>query len=95
MLLSAEVRTAVASDNLIKHSCVELLAKDMRKMSIIMSDYDACMNLRDCIRHFAFLDQMAPEKQFESFFSRICFSYIASQKANRVITGATKGQSVD
>ena len=36
MLLSAEVRTAVASDNLIKHSCVELLAKDMRKMSMLL-----------------------------------------------------------
>ena len=62
MLYSAEVRTSVASDNLIKHSCIELLAKDMRRMSIIMSDYEACMNLRDCIRHFAFLDQMVPER---------------------------------
>ena len=43
MLLSAEVRTKVESDNMIKHSCIELVSKDQRKLSIIMSDYDACM----------------------------------------------------
>ena len=78
MLYSAEVRTTVASDNMIKHSCIELLAKDMRRMSIIMSDYDACVQLRDYIRHFAFLDQMVPERQFQSIFARIYYNQIAN-----------------
>ena len=49
MLLSTEVRTTVADDNKIKHSCIELLSKDQRRMSVIMSDYDACMQVRDYI----------------------------------------------
>ena len=56
MLLSAEVRTKVEDANQIKHSCIELLSKDQRRISVIMSDYDACMQMKDYIKHFAFLD---------------------------------------
>ena len=56
MLLSVEVRTAVASDNQIKHSCVEIVSKDQRRLSVIMSDYETAVKLRDYIKHFAFLD---------------------------------------
>ena len=80
---------------MIKHSCIELVSKDQRKLSIIMSDYDACMQLRDYIRHFAFLDQMVPERQFQSIFARIYFNQIANQKAIRVTTGAAKSLFVD
>ena len=64
MLLSVEVRTKVAADNQIKHSLLDLTSKDLRRMSIIMSDYDSCIQVKDYIKHFAYLDQMVAERQF-------------------------------
>ena len=60
MLHSAEVRTFVADDNKVKHSCVELCSKDQRRFSIIMNTYEDCMALKDMIRHVTFLENIFP-----------------------------------
>ena len=70
MLFSVEVRTFVVDDNKIKHSCVELVSKDQRRMTIIMGTYEDCSALKDMIRHVTFLENIFPaDKQMGNFFA--------------------------
>ena len=70
MLASCEVRTFVVDDNKIKHSCIELLGKDQRRMSIILHSFEECQQLKDMVRHLTFLESIAPaDRQMSNFFA--------------------------
>jgi len=73
MLLSVEVRSKIA-DNQIQHSYVELISKDSRKINVILSDHDACLQVKEYIKHFAHLDKMVQERQFQSMFAKIFYN---------------------
>ena len=82
MLISVEVRTFVMDDNKIKHSCIELLSKDQRRMSIIMSSFDECNQLKDMIRHVTFLENIVPpERQMSNFFAVQMYDHIINKMA--------------
>lgn len=82
MLTSVEVRTFVVDDNKIKHSCIELLSKDQRRLSIIMSSFDECNQLKDMIRHVTFLENIVPpERQMGNFFAVQMFDHIINKMA--------------
>ena len=64
LIHSVDVRTYAVTDNKIKHSCIELVTKDQRKLQFIMRDYDEAMQVREIIKCTAFLDNVEyPEKR--------------------------------
>lgn len=82
MLLKAEVRTFVVDDNRIKHSCIELLCKDQRRLSIIMSNFEDCKQLKDVICHLTFLDSIVPsDRQMGNFFAVQMYEHIINKMA--------------
>jgi len=82
MLAQAEVRTFVVDDNRIKHSCVELVSKDQRRLSIIMSSFEDCNSLKEMIRHVTFLENIAPaERQMNNFFAVQMYEHIINKMA--------------
>lgn len=89
MLLSVDVRTFVVDDNRIKHSCIELVTKDQRRMSIIMNNFDDCSALKDMIRHVTFLENIVPaERQMSNFFAVQMYDHIINKMA--LMTPQTK-----
>ena len=82
MLASAEVRTFVVDDNRIKHSCIELLSKDQRRMSIIMGSFDDCLSVKEQIRHYTFLENVVPaDRQMNNFFAVQMYEHIINKMA--------------
>lgn len=62
-LSSVDVRTFVVDDNKIKHSCIELVNKDQRRMSIIMNNFEEADQLKNMIRHVTFLENIVPAER--------------------------------
>lgn len=82
MLLSVDVRTFVVDDHRIKHSCIELVTKDQRRMSLIMGNFDECSALRDMIRHVTFLENIVPaDRQMSNFFAVQMYDHIINKMA--------------
>lgn len=82
MLANVEVRTFVVDDNRIKHSCIELMSKDQRRMSIIMNSFEDCNTLKDMIRHVTFLENIVPaDRQMNNFFAVQMYDHMINKMA--------------
>lgn len=82
MLCQVEVRSFAVDDNRIKHSCIDLVTKDQRRMSIIMNSFDECAGLKDMIRHWTFLENISPaERQMSNFFAVQMYEHIINKMA--------------
>ena len=82
MLHSVEVRTFVVDDNRIKHSCVEILSKDQRRMSFILHSFEDCNAFKDMVRHTTFLDNIVPaDRQMSNFFAVQMYEEIINKMA--------------
>ena len=80
LIYSIDVRTYAVTDNRIKHSCIELLTKDQRKLSFIMRDYDEALRVRDIIKSTSFLDNIESlEKRQQNFFAVSMYEYITNE----------------
>ena len=65
MLQSVDVHTSSAEDYIahkgkVKHSRVELLSKDQRRISFVMVSIEECNTFKEMIRHITFLDNIEP-----------------------------------
>ena len=64
MLQSVEVHTHQHADDnktgKVKHSRVELLSKDQRRINIVMVSLEECNTFKEMIRHATFLDNVEP-----------------------------------
>mmetsp|Transcript_28792 Transcript_28792/g.35629 ORF Transcript_28792/g.35629 Transcript_28792/m.35629 type:complete len:140 (+) Transcript_28792:322-741(+) len=82
MLSTVECRTFVVDDNRIKHSCVEILSKDQRRMSFILHNFDDCNAFKDMVRHVTFLENIVPaDRQMSNFFAVQMYEEIINKMA--------------
>lgn len=63
--------------NKVKHSCIDISTKDQRKMSFILRDYKKSTQIKDTIRSIAFKEQVPIEAQFNNYFARVHYDYVA------------------
>jgi len=74
--------TFVVDDNRIKHSCVEILSKDQRRMSFILHNFDDCNAFKDMVRHVTFLENIVPaDRQMSNFFAVQMYEEIINKMA--------------
>ena len=70
LISSVEVHTSASADKeKSKHGRVEILCKDLRRISIYMVSYDECYVFKDMIRNITFLDNQAPAERQMNYFA--------------------------
>ena len=82
MIFSVEVKSHnVTDDNneRIKHGHMELLCKDQRKISFIMTNLEECNQLKDMIRQLTFLENLVPGGKERIAMIDISHCYFAMQ----------------
>lgn len=55
-LYTVEVKTQLTNKNSVKHTAVEIVTKDCRQISFILSNFEHCEKAKSIIRSYAFLD---------------------------------------
>jgi len=82
LILNVKVKTIVGDGNRVRHSSVEVVTKDGRRLNLILSNYELCEKARVVLKSYAFLDQsqMTPLQQFNEFFARNFYNALINVK---------------